>query len=669
MQLRTLTLTNFGTYGGEQSIDLRTSGTRNIVLFGGKNGSGKSTLLEAIRLCFYGHLSDRSLFSRDKYEQYLEERIHRDPHNIIQPRFAAVGLEFEYGEQDAMHVFQATRSWERRNGSKISEAFELAKDGRPVTDVSTEHWQDFVRDLIPTGVSDLFFFDGERIQHLADGAQDQETLSDAVKNLLGADLIERLHADLGIYRSNLVRAQSNASDSSALEAMEERISEVTQQLSSLQQEAARLDQAVLDMQEQVTHTESELAAWGGTLSKDKQRLQEERVGIRTRKELLEGQVRDYAQGLLPISLALNLADNLVRQIESEESAQANKLAQEVLNKSSRQFLRELRSLPANDRTKTPLGQTELYKKIEAVAKKSLRVKEIACEQIHSISRDEGAQIKNWVKQATNEVPAALKRLSSELEDLYRREQAIERDLSRVPSEELVRPLLEKVSVCYKNLANANSASAAKHEEVAKVQKQLDDLLIASRKLTEKLSGGVLKRESMERAARIQDALNEYKQVLIGKKIDDLQKAASEYFNLLSRKRKLHRRVSIHPITFEVTILDNQDHMIRKQELSAGEKQIYAVSMLWALAKVSGRPLPMIIDTPLARLDRDHRTLLSQHYFPKASHQVLILSTDTEIDEQHFSMLQPAIARSYELAFLPEHNRTEIRPGYFGGQNA
>ena len=486
MQLRKLTLTNFGTYGGEQSIDLQTSGTRNIVLFGGKNGSGKSTLLEAIRLCFYGHLSDRSLFSRDKYEQYLEERIHRDPHNVIQPRFAAVGLEFEYGEQDAMHAYRATRSWERRNGSKISENFELTKNGRPVTDVSTDHWQDFVRDLIPTGVSDLFFFDGERIQHLADGAQDQETLSDAVKNLLGADLIERLHADLGIYRSNLVRVQASATDSSALQAMDERISEITQQLSSLQQEATRLDQTVLDTQEQVRHAESELAAWGGTLGKDKQRLQEERVRIRTRKELLESQVRDYALGLLPISLALHLADDLVKQIETEESAQSNRLAQEVLDKSSRRFLREVRSLPANERTKTPLGQTELYKKIEAVAKKALQVKDIACEPIHSISRDEGAQIKNWVKQATNEVPVALKRLSSELEDLYRREQAIEKDLSRVPSEDLVRPLLERVSSWYKNLANANSASAAKHEEVARVQKQLDDLLVASRKLTEKL---------------------------------------------------------------------------------------------------------------------------------------------------------------------------------------
>jgi DNA sulfur modification protein DndD len=230
----------------------------------------------------------------------------------------------------------------------------------------------------------------------------------------------------------------------------------------------------------------------------------------------------------------------------------------------------------------------------------------------------------------------------------------------------VRPLLEKVRLCYKKLGDANSAGVSKREEMAQLQKQLDDLLTASRKLTEKMSNSVLKRENMERAAKIQDALNEYKQVLIGKKIEDLQTAVSEYFNLLSRKKKLHRRIAIHPVTFAVTILDNQGRTIRKQELSAGEKQIYAVSMLWALAKVSGRPLPMIIDTPLARLDRDHRALLSEHYFPKASHQMLILSTDTEIDEQHFSLLRPAVARSYELAFLPEHNRTEIRDGYFEG---
>lgn len=665
MLLRQLSLTNFGTYGGQQCIDLRTSGVCNIVLFGGKNGAGKSTLLEAVRLCFYGHLSDRSLFSRDKYERYLEERIHRDPHNIIQPRFAAVGLEFEYGEHDAVHVYQATRSWERKNGGRLVEVFELSKDGRPVTDVSTDHWQDFVRDLIPPGVSDLFFFDGERIQHLADGTHDQETLSDAVKNLLGADLIERLQADLGIYRSNLTKSQSSVDDSAALQALEENARGTTERLVSLEQEAAALDHSVSELQAGAARAESEVANWGGNLSKDKDRLQEERARIRARRELLESQVREHAAGLLPIALAPRLTHALAEQLKNEDSTRASDLVRKVLTKSSRQFLREVRSLPGAGRSKTKFGETALYTKIESLVRKSFRVRDVACEQIHSVSREDAAQIKNWIKQATNEVPSALRKLATELEDLYRREQVIERDLGRVPSEELVRPLLARMSDFYKDLARATSAASAKREEVSRQRLQLDELLAACRKLTDTLATRMLRRESMERATRIQDALGEYKQVLIEKKIHDLQSVASEYFNLLSRKRTLHRQVSIHPVTFEVSILDNQGRTIRKQELSAGEKQIYAVSMLWALAKVSGRPLPMIIDTPLARLDNDHRALLSRHYFPKASHQVLILSTDTEIDERHFAMLRPAVARSYELAFLPDHNRTEIRPGYFG----
>ena len=63
-------------------------------------------------------------------------------------------------------------------------------------------------------------------------------------------------------------------------------------------------------------------------------------------------------------------------------------------------------------------------------------------------------------------------------------------------------------------------------------------------------------------------------------------------------------------------------------------------MLWALGRTSGRPLPVIIDTPLARLDSDHRRLLVENYFPQASHQVILLSTDTEVDQLYFDLLNP-----------------------------
>jgi DNA sulfur modification protein DndD len=107
----------------------------------------------------------------------------------------------------------------------------------------------------------------------------------------------------------------------------------------------------------------------------------------------------------------------------------------------------------------------------------------------------------------------------------------------------------------------------------------------------------------------------------------------------------------------------------KASLSAGEKQIYAIAMLWALARTSGRPLPMIIDTPLARLDSEHRAKLVERYFPRASHQVILLSTDTEIDEQLLKTLKPSISHSFRLDFDQHDGRTEVTPGYFGSNSS
>ena len=66
----------------------------------------------------------------------------------------------------------------------------------------------------------------------------------------------------------------------------------------------------------------------------------------------------------------------------------------------------------------------------------------------------------------------------------------------------------------------------------------------------------------------------------------------------------------------------------------------ATAVLWALAKTSGRPLPFMIDTPLARLDSNHRNNLVEKFFPIVSHQILIFSTDEEIKNQYYEKLKP-----------------------------
>jgi DNA sulfur modification protein DndD len=88
-------------------------------------------------------------------------------------------------------------------------------------------------------------------------------------------------------------------------------------------------------------------------------------------------------------------------------------------------------------------------------------------------------------------------------------------------------------------------------------------------------------------------------------------------------------------------------------------------MLWALARTSGRALPMIIDTPLARLDSEHRTALVERYFPAASHQVIVLSTDTEVDDHLLDRLAPSVSHAYRLDYEPDKRSTVVVPGYFG----
>jgi DNA sulfur modification protein DndD len=99
-------------------------------------------------------------------------------------------------------------------------------------------------------------------------------------------------------------------------------------------------------------------------------------------------------------------------------------------------------------------------------------------------------------------------------------------------------------------------------------------------------------------------------------------------------------------------------------LSAGEKQVYAIAMLWALARTSGRALPMIIDTPLARLDSEHRAAIVERYLPAASHQVIVLSTDTEVDRTLLEKLMPAVSHTFRLEYDSKLGSTAAVPGYF-----
>ncbi len=661
MILNSLRLTDFGNFKGVQELSLRPKPGKPIVLVGGKNGAGKSTLLEAIRLCFYGPQAIAPRISREQYLAYLKSKIHRNPNFIIQPNYASVSIELEFADVDGPHTYKVVRGWED-HGSKVMEDFQIERDGQLLNEISSEHWQDFIRDLIPIGVSQLFFFDGEKIQQLAEDSTDQGALMNAVKLLLGVDVVERLDTDLGAYLSRSI-VQPRTKEGNQLGLLESELEDAQSRLSTKRQDREGIDKELLEIKKLVDGLEQRLASSGGNFAKNRENYVRERQRVKSDIGRVRDELRELCAGLLPFAICRNLCLKLRSSLESEEKNEEQRVAAAFATRAAS----EIRSQLARKRAMWPSSIDPRSRRKIADEISSILLSLVSSaesKRIHGCSPDERRKLFRWIDVATVEMPRQVVMGSAELEKLARTEHRVEAELKKMPSEEALKPLLEELQHKYKKLAQCDVTLRSIIGEIEGLERLVADLTRRCREEANRLAANAAQESRLARVPGIRKALDDFKTAIIAKKVQSLEDAVTQCFNVLCRKKDSMRRVSIDAATFAVTIKDKDGQPIAKDQLSAGEKQVYAISMLWALSKTSGRPLPVIVDTPLARLDRDHRSLLAQHYFPAASHQVVILSTDTEVDEDYFEQLAPAISKAYLLEFDQVDRFTSICPEYF-----
>ena len=161
----------------------------------------------------------------------------------------------------------------------------------------------------------------------------------------------------------------------------------------------------------------------------------------------------------------------------------------------------------------------------------------------------------------------------------------------------------------------------------------------------------------------------YKIELQKSKISDLSETMTRCYKKLLGKKNLIDRIEMDAETLDYHYIDANGNKVVKSSLSAGEKQLMVIAMLWALAECSNKMLPVIIDTPLARLDSLHRKALIERYFPNASSQTIILSTDSEIDASYYEIIKPYVSNEFTLVYDESEKRSYVRTGYFKEEQA
>jgi DNA sulfur modification protein DndD len=673
MLIRAISLHNFGLFQGRNRIDLtprvKYRRERPVVLIGGRNGSGKTTILEALRLCLYGPLAFGERTARREYESYLRDRVHRRKSGFPSPHSASVGVEFEYsiGGQRKFYVVQ--RSWELKDRTVDCE-LSITCDGQPLDELDRAHADEFLRDLVPPGVSQLYFFDGEKIQELAESNDDSGTLGDAIRGLLGLDLVDQLIGDLKVYSRRQETSTEADPISKRIQETVEDIRIAEESRVTLVRSADQCQSAVDSIEQHVARLKQRIVKEGGSFATHEESLKAEREQLLRSVQDAEDVARELCSNLLPFAFCLKLCATLDEQLKSEERVQNWNTHRRILA----DRLDILKSQIHDDLFASPTKISTADRKRISERLKSLLDELLADpddlpknDLIHRLSVETGERFRGAIQHVREQTPAEIVGVQSVLEESTRRLRQISDQLVKLPAEDQLKPLLEELSAVHRKQIEKERVLSRRREAVEEEDVRIAALKRQEEKLLSELEKANSGLDRNQLVARVQSVLSEYSEELALAKSRELAESVARRFSELWQKQNVIQRIEIDPTTYHVTLYDEAGRAVSKRELSAGEKQIYAVAMLWSLTEVSGRPLPMVIDTPLGRLDSGHRTHLVEHYFPHASHQVIVLSTDTEIDEQYFTELSPAISHSYRLRYDEDEARTVVEEGYFWGR--
>ncbi len=654
-----LVLQNFGPYQGRQEINLRpetNNETRPIILFGGMNGGGKTTLMDAIRLALYGQRAQCSTRGNLSYPDFLTQCVNR---NTPPTEKARIELAFEIIEDGKPKILRIVRYWtpDPKDGK---DTLGILENDEWKDDALTNTWDQYIENLLPIGISSLFLFDGEQVKELAEMETPPPVVVEAIQSLLGLELSERLSADLDILASRKRKELATTKELATLEEIEQKLKQQNEELDGAKQELGSLNGKLERAENKQREAQDKFLYEGGKIASDRSRLEKQQNYFIEQRENVREVMRELAAGALPLALISPILTQAQFQAEKESRQQQAKIAQNILKERDNKLLDYI--------TKLSLDNLELDKIKNFIALENQQLEEeIAVDTQPWLLADQAEvnQLNN-VLYAINTAEFRASEKQAELEKLEIEIEALERQINSAASPEAYQQLKDAVITTQNEAAKVKAA----HEAVNRRCEELKRAIAQIKKELESYADESLKSANNQHIinsiAKVKDTLKLFKEKLTLKKLNKLEMEVTECFRYLLHKSDLVHRVAIDTKTFALSIYDPQGQPVPKHRLSAGEKQLLAIAFLWGLARVSGRHLPVAIDTPLGRLDSSHRQNLVERYFPTASHQVILLSTDTEIGKVEVEQLREnsAIAREYLLKYDSVGRQTVVELGYF-----
>ena len=650
-------LHNFGIYKGTHEMCLSDKiGDRNITLVGGLNGRGKTTFHDAILIALYGKQALKYIQEKARsYDKLLLDHINK--HATDDETFVAVTLILDDGTE-----LRIERKWKVKN-KRADQQITVVKNG-VIDKYLGDNWSYYIEEILPFGIARFFFFNNEKITQLADDTSFDQIKS-SIKSAVGVSTIEKTieHIDEVIRRKKNVLAEFEQSEENVgYKEVEKQIIELERRLAEATEEANALERSCETLSATLELKEKEFWASGGDLSRNRDAIKAEMQMISSEVDRINEEIM---QMVVDASTPLFMCRNLVSKgYDAERELQETKE-----KKYSDKIIVDLRNQVLKKISECGLSESD-FSIVKNIINEIL---------VGHVPDDNGGIAKNvsatsmmlyekLIADVFQKITQRINALSEKVDSQESELMSLDAHLGATDDKTLAMQLFEALKATEAKKAIADEEYRRKLELIESLQHQ-KDILVAKRiqlikTLVEKQSTNDDNARIVKYAAMSIEVLQEFKTRLQCEKVAKLSEKVTSCFRELVEKDSLVSKICIDPESLDITILDKDREVLLKSQLSAGEQQMFAVAIVWALALTSGYKAPVIIDTPMARLDSSHRANFVTKYLPAASTQVMVLSTDEEVYGHYLDLIRDNIVDYYTLLYREDEQCTSIVQGYF-----
>ena len=710
MKINRIRLYNISSYEGENIFDFKCSNNnKNIALIGGKNGAGKTSLFTAIKVALYGPLSYGYVGVNPHYISRIKNLINSKAfqQDIVE---AEVQITISLRIEREVKEYVITRKWDYTQ-QKLNENHSIEKDGIKFLEQERSYFQNYLQSIVPPDLFEFFLFDGEEVGNIFSTSSYNSYIKNAVFTLCGMDVFEMIRKYTSGYVSKTSR-EDNQNLYDEYDAVKKEVEKLTVRQQEQEVEITNEQTALDNLEVQLMELETAFKNAGGITDKERKKLEEKRKDAEIRKTEAATQIKMFVEGMMPFVILKDLTPAVMSQLEYEEKGGIYNYIRDRLNKSDIEkllkssgindskvaeellqlFLSKFKpSESHNDAVLFDLSKNEMSyvngmisginnfdvnKMVETVNRR-LEVADIAADinkMLKSAMSDEDsvrfAEKENRLLKQREQITSRLHEAQKKLEDtshqLMYQTQLKEHILQNIKGRAKNRHVYELSE------GLSNMMSELLEQKAMTMRKRLQELIVQNLKHIYRKNNLITHIEitpDFQFNLYQDEKYTEDELLYLLKNI-----GASEFCDLIGDQGKQQlfemynaKNIAVIRQQLEQKQSNREISLFKKIELnrlSKGERQIFILSLYWAIIMLSEKEIPFIIDTPYARIDADHRREISEKFFPSISKQVIILSTDEEINEEYYKILKPYISKEYILINDENQNRTSVENHYF-----